>query len=106
MSLSKIDYEPVQEVQCDEVTWYWHIVYTANNWRNTYELMIDDHVMLQVAKEAGLHQIDDGSIQLTFTDAELLDYIILFEDIDFLPIVSKIHELRKIPSWKKILKTI
>jgi hypothetical protein len=106
MSLSKIDYEPIQEIQCDEVTWYWHIVYTANNWRTTHEMMLDDHIILAVAKEAGLHQIDEDGIQLTFTDAELLEYIILFEDIDFLPIVAKIHELRKNPSWKKKLKTI
>jgi hypothetical protein len=68
--------------------------------------MIDDHVILAVAKEAGLHKVNDCDIELTFTDAELLDYIILFEDADFLPIIEKIHELRTKKEWKTKLKPI
>lgn len=106
MSLS-IDFDPIQEIQMPDGSWLWHIVYTANYWRHTHELMIPDPVLVLIAKEAGLHMVNiSDDLILELNDDEVMTEIIMYDDYDFLPIIQKLHEMRKSGKWNNILKTI
>jgi hypothetical protein len=100
-----LDWEPISEIEGDDAI-YWHIIYTPDNWRHTVELMLPDEIMVEIYKDCGLHIIDCCGHQLTMTDSEILEDIILTSDIDFEPLIKRIHELRKDKFWAKLLKAI
>jgi hypothetical protein len=69
--------------------------------------MIPDPVLVLIAKEAGLHMVNiSDDLILELNDDEVMTEIIMYDDYDFLPIIQKLHEMRKSGKWNNILKTI
>jgi hypothetical protein len=100
-----LDWEPISEIEGDDAI-YWHIIYTPDNWRHTVELMLTDIIMVEIYKDCKLHIVDYCGHEIILTDSEILENIILASDLEFEPLIKRIHELRKDKFWAKILKPL